>query len=179
MNAGGFRGRKPLKQQLRENAAAMRFYEAAAPEGKEIPEYGARITLDSEVTERAPAPKRRSASTDPADPLERDVVKAVLEYLHARPDLVFAGRFNRGQAVETNRFGQMRYTWFNTVKGFPDIHGLLKDPMRPIYLEAKRPSTKGRLTPEQRDFLFLARQAGAVAGVVTCVEDVQRLIDWT
>lgn len=174
---GGFRGRKPLRQQLRENAAAMRFYEAAVPEDKELLRLGMPPeSLTAGPPERAPPRKQRSASTEP---LERDVVKAVIAYIQSRPDCVFVGRFNRGTSVETDSYGRQRFQAFNTVKGFPDVHGLLRDPCRAIYLECKRPSTRGRLTPEQRDFLFLARQANAIAGVVTCIEDAVKLIDWT
>lgn len=125
------------------------------------------------------APKRervkRPYDGQPVVPLEKEIQSAILEALELRSEVVFVGRFNRGQAVNTDG-GVTRYTPFNTVKGFPDIHGLLLGG-RAFYIEVKRPPPFYRKPDQdQQDFLDAARLAGACAGVACSVEEANALL---
>jgi hypothetical protein len=60
--------------------------------------------------------------------------------------------------------------------GSADILGIAKDG-RLIALEVKKPSTRADTTPTQVEFLAELAKRGGIAGVVTSVEDVARLLD--
>jgi hypothetical protein len=166
-----------LREQLRANAQAERFYSAAMPSDK--PPAPVPVLEHREP----PAAARRAPRTPSGEPPEREIRKDIVRTIRTRPDCAFVGEFNRGTAVEhvtsyaggAYRTPVTRYIRFNSVPGFPDIHGLLRNG-KAFYLEVKR-AHHGRLEPDQRDFLFLARQAGAIAGVVTSVEEAHALID--
>lgn len=135
-----------------------------------------------EVAEKlvTPLPPKRERVVRPADgrpaaPLEKEIQKDIIEAIEQRIDLVFVGRFNRGAAYETNAHGEGRYIWFNTVKGFPDIHGLLLSGA--FYIEVKRPPPNyEKPSDDQQKFLDAARLAGAYAGVATSVEEALALL---
>jgi hypothetical protein len=165
------RGRKSLAERIRENEAALSFYASAAPPDKELP--AAPVLRPLPIRLPRGARRRRAVS---AEPLERELRKTIVAYLRTRPDIVFAGSFNSGQAVETSSTGNERYIRMNTVPGFPDIHGLMQGG-RALYIEVKRPTTRKRLTREQTEFLERARSAGAIAGVAISVEDAAKLIE--
>ena len=119
---------------------------------------------------------KRPSDGQPVAPLEKEIQTAILEAIEFRRDLVFVGRFNRGQAVATNAHGETRYTPFNTVKGFPDIHGLLVGG-KAFYIEVKRPPPHYRKPDDdQQKFLDDARVAGAYAGVATSVEEAMAIL---
>lgn len=128
-----------------------------------------------------PVPEKRERVVRPVDgkpeaPLEADIQKAIIEALQLRRDVVFVGRFNRGQAVATNAYGDTRYTAFNTVPGFPDIHGMLLGG-RAIYIEVKRPHPNYRKpSDEQQAFLDAVKVGGAAAGVATSVEEALAIL---
>lgn len=133
--------------------------------------YG--VPLQNEIK---PARVRRPVDGKPAAPLEKEIQTAILEAIALRRDVVFVGRFNRGQAVATNGDGSVRYTPFNTVPGFPDIHGLLLGG-RAFYLEVKRPPPNYEPPSKaQQSFLDEARNAGACAGVACSVEEALGLL---
>lgn len=118
----------------------------------------------------------RKRAKQPVVPLEKDIQRAILDALALRRDVVFVGRFNRGQAVERDGNGHTRYTPFNSVKGFPDIHGLLVGG-RAIYIETKRPPPYYRPpTEDQQRFLDEAKAGGAAAGVACSVEEAEAIL---
>lgn len=140
--------------------------------------FGKPEVAESLVTQLPPKREyvRRPAGGNPAAPLEKEIQKAIIEAIELRRDVVFVGRFNRGQAVATDEHGHTRYTPFNSVKGFPDLHGLLVGG-KAFYLEVKRPHpfyVKPR--EDQQGFLDAARNAGAYAGVVTSVEEAMAVL---
>lgn len=116
-------------------------------------------------------PKRERAKTSQPSliPLERDVQRAIIEYLSAHRSVAFYGRFNSGTAITGDAQGNTRYTRFNTIKGFPDIHGMMKGG-RALYIEVKRPG--GKLTDEQAEFLKKVRDSGGIGFMAESVEDV-------
>lgn len=127
----------------------------------------------------APLPPKRDKVRRPVDgqpvvPYEKEIQTAILQALKLRKDVIFAGRFNRGTAVDRDQWGHTRYTQFNTVKGFPDIHGLLVGG-RAFYIEVKRPGS-GRESTDQRAFLDKVLGAGALAGVAHSVEEAMQIL---
>lgn len=119
---------------------------------------------------------RRPVDGKPEAPLEKDIQRTILEALALRRDVVFVGRFNRGQAVATNGYGDTRYTPFNTVPGFPDIHGMLLGG-KAFYIEVKRPHPNYvKPSTEQQHFLDTARNGGAKAGVATSLEEAEAIL---
>jgi hypothetical protein len=112
----------------------------------------------------------------PVVPLEKEIQSAILKAISFRRDVVFVGRFNRGQAVATDGYGKTRYTPFNSVKGFPDIHGLLLGG-KAFYIEVKRPPPNyEKPSEDQQRFLDEAKNAGAYAGVAVSVEEAMALL---
>jgi len=157
------RSRPSFRETIEKHNASDRYYAAAF--GKE-PAF------------QCVLPPKRDRIRRPVDgkPViyEKDIQKAILQALALRKDVVFVGRFNRGQAVATDGYGNTRYTNFNTVRGFPDIHGLLLGG-RAFYLEVKRPGS-GRVSDDQRAFLDKALGGGAFAGVATSVEEAMQIL---
>ncbi len=112
-------------QRIAVNASLMQL---AAASGRPMPE--------GLLNEIAPI-QRRTAPKQTNEPQERDIQRAILDYLHLHPKVAFIGRFNSG-AVQSNYNGHASYVRFHTIKGFPDLHGCTKSG-RAIYLEVKRP----------------------------------------
>lgn len=167
------RGRPSRREQIASFNATSRFYAGASdsPATKD--------NLERALIPDLP-PKRarvvRPYDGQPAAPLEKEIQTAILEAIALRRDVVFVGRFNRGQAMATNERGEVRYTPFNSVPGFPDIHGLLVGG-KAFYIEVKRPPPNYRKPDkDQRDFLDEARVAGACAGVACSVEEAMALL---
>lgn len=166
------RGRLSKRDRALKNNAAHTFYASCSdrPDAQE--------NLKKLLTEVPPLRHRvkRPVDQQPVVPLEKEIQKAIIQAIELRQDLVFVGRFNRGQAVASNAYGETRYTQFNTVKGFPDIHGLLLGG-KAFYLEVKRPPPCYRPPdPAQQKFLDAARMGGAYAGVVTSVEEAMAIL---
>lgn len=156
-----FRGRPSEADKKRANNAAFDFL--GMPQFKTpVRERQARI--------------RRPVDGKPVVPIEKEIQKTILAALALRRDVVFVGRFNRGQAVATDAYGETRYTPFNSVRGFPDIHGLLIGG-RAFYIEVKRPHPNyEKPSPEQQTFLDAAKAGGAAAGVAVSVEEAEAIL---
>ena len=143
------RGREPLKDRIKRNAAA---FELLRPPGVEPASIYAGILNQVDKPKRAaPKPSGR--------PLESDVQREILSALKAHPVVAFVGRFNRGQAIENGR--RISY---NSVSGFPDIHGLRGDG-KAFYFEVKRDADYV-LTDAQANFIQIASTNNAIAAVV-------------
>ena len=120
--------------------------------------------------------------TDPGRP-ESAIVKAILEYLRTRRDVV-AWRQNSGMAMLPGRGGRLMPVRFGGMKGMSDIVGWQRiaryeretiddyPVARILCIEVKRPGKKA--TPEQQSFLDLVRAHGGLAFVATSVDDVVR-----
>ena len=121
-----------------------------------------------------PVKKRTPKVATPMDvPLEKDIQKAILQYLKLRSDVVFVSRFNSGVAANTDGHGDTRYTRFNTMPGFPDIHGMLKGG-HAFYIEVKRQG--GKATPDQQSFIDMVRAGGGKAGVARSIEEAVAIL---
>ena len=107
-------------------------------------------------------------------PLEKEIQRAILQALRLHPRVAFVGRFNRG-VMQSSYQGRDSYTQFNTVPGFPDIHGMLKGGAA-FYIEVKRPSW-GKLDDKQRNFLGIIASNQGRCGVATSVDEAFAIIE--
>jgi hypothetical protein len=154
---------------LEQSLAAQKFFASSAPDEKR--DIAAEQIAWMENQDNALAPRRKRRIS--VEPSEAQIQRAILDYLRHHPKVTFVGRFNRG-AVAASYRGRQSFVRFNTVAGFPDIHGLLRDG-RALYVEVKRPGS--RPTQAQQQFIREAALAGAIAIVATSVEDVQAVLD--
>ena len=124
-----------------------------------------------EFTQRAiaavgPKPQPRARKTSEL-PLERDVLRAILEALRAHPAVCFAWRLQSGMFQEGNRMVRVGF------RGMPDICFMTK---RGIFgaIEVKRPG--GHPTPDQKAVLDLIWRGGGISGTCTSVDEAIALI---
>jgi hypothetical protein len=110
-----------------------------------------------------PTPKPRTNSKP-----ESAALAEVLKALRSNSAVAWAHRQNTGAAKVGGRF--VRFGW----RGCSDILGMLKDG-RLLAVEVKAP--KGRLRPEQAEFLYLVRRFGGVALVARNCRDVLDVLD--
>lgn len=146
-----------LPDTIRANNKAMDYYSLMS--GKPTPD-GAMREVKAKVT-------RQQGQSE--IPLEKDIQKAIIQFLSVHPKISIYGRFNSGTAITGDAQGNTRYTRFNSIKGFPDIHGMLKGG-RAVYIEVKRPG--GRVSDEQQEFIDKVSAHGAVAFIAYSVDDV-------
>lgn len=59
-------------------------------------------------------------------------------------------------------------------KGYSDLSGHRKSDGKAVYIEVK--TKKGRVSPQQMEFISLMQKTGAIAGVCRSVEDALNLI---
>lgn len=99
---------------------------------------------------------------------EKQIQKAVLEYLNYHPKIGWAERINVGAhvVVDKNSRRFIRYAF----KGCSDVLGQLKSG-RLLAVEVK--SKNGKLTNHQRDFLKKVKEYGGVALVVRSVDELE------
>ena len=111
---------------------------------------------------------------------ENQVQSSILEYLKFHHRVVWAERFNSGAMIEDSEDGSRnrRYIKFNTLKGCPDIFGMMDDG-RLIAIEVKRPSWRKPTCDREKTqeaFLALCREHGAIALFASRIEDVATAI---
>lgn len=58
--------------------------------------------------------------------------------------------------------------------GHPDLAGYRRSDGRAVYIEVK--TKKGRATPEQEQFLAVAKQAGCLAGIARSVKEAEEIV---
>ena len=160
------RGFKPsLREQMRQSLAAQKWLAAGAPDEKKAI---AAAHLAGMEAGQLPPVRHRAAPKPSTEPTEKEIQSAILDYLRLHPKVAFVGRFNRG-VMQSSYQGRESYVQFNTLRGFPDIHGCLKGG-RALYIEVKRPGRKP--TEDQAAFLAKAEAAGALAITATSAEQV-------
>jgi len=102
-------------------------------------------------------------------PSESAIQTQILTYLGHKQ--VFVWRNNSGALINPKgrpvRFGR---------PGSADILGLQRGTGRFIAIEVKKPDTLKSLTDLQRGFLEDIHDYGGLAGVATCLEDVDRIL---
>lgn len=109
-----------------------------------------------------------AASKPTYKPLERDVLRGVLEALALHPSVAWAHRMNVG-AFENAAGRHVRVGFV----GCPDVIGQLRDG-RFLAVEVKRPG--GKVTDDQAAFLARVTKHGGVGFVAYGVDDVMRQI---
>ena len=111
--------------------------------------------------ESAPLPRTN-------DRPEAAALVEVLKALKHHPAVAWCERQNTGAAKVGGRF--IRFGW----RGCSDVIGQLKDG-RLLAVECKAP--KGRIRPEQKEFLSLVQRFGGVAFVAHDCRDVMQILD--
>lgn len=152
--------KKSLRQTLEENQKALDFWAKSHDKPS--------ITLTpllGQVKERAP---RKPT----AEPLEKEIQADIMKMLRSHPSVIFVGRFNRG-TMQSSYGEKQSFTQFNTVPGFPDIHGLIRGG-KAFYIEVKRPG--GVVSNDQREFIEKTQRGGALSGVAYSVDDALKII---
>ena len=110
--------------------------------------------------------------------LEKDVQKAILEYLHYHHSYLKVWRNNTGAMVRPAKGGSKRGFVRFSAPGVSDIIGFISDPPGDkfhgcfVAIEVKVPGKKDTLTENQAAFLDDVRAAGGIAIVADCIEDV-------
>lgn len=150
------RGRIPLREQMRQNRAAMR---AMCTTQAQLDRLERDFPEDAPVKPRAP----RKASGEPS---EAQILKAIMQYLRRHPKVARVWRQNSGTFKEGTRFIRA-----NTARGMSDIMGALKSG-RVLAIECK--ARRGILHDHQKEFLDSITAAGGLAFVARSVEDVEK-----
>jgi hypothetical protein len=158
--------RIPLRDQLAANAKALRGLMALS--GKPVPTAD---PLFAEPPLKPARPPVTRATRAVVKPVEKDIQNAIVAYLRTRYGAVVI-RYNSG-VMESDGPGGKRFTKFNDAPGHSDLGGVLPGG-RAFYMEIKRPGN--RPTEKQQAFLDRMAKAGAIVGVATCLEDVDKII---
>jgi len=103
------------------------------------------------------------------EPSEKEVQKTILDWLAWHK--IFAWRNNSG-CVFSNYKGKTRMIRIGC-PGAPDIIGIFKGLFLGIEVKAK----KGKLRPEQKEFLDNIKKYGGIAIVAKSVEDVEESLN--
>lgn len=117
----------------------------------------------------------RARKPKPSAPLEKDIQRAILDYLEHHPS-VLVWRMNTGAMERTNAAGRKRFVRFGR-PGQADITGILRPWGIRLEIEVKRPG--GEPTRDQIEFCDAVQSAGGVYFVVHSVEEAKRQLDAT
>ena len=120
--------------------------------------------------------RRRPGTVKKPSILERDIQRQILDGLAVHPLVarierinVMAGRLY-GKDGKPSRFMRSCKAGRVDLDGF-DVNGKV------IAIEVKRPSTRNKLTDEQRAYLEQVKRSGGLAGVATCVEEAFAIVE--
>lgn len=156
-NANGYllsmrRGRKTKREEIQALNAVDRFYAS---------------TSNREPQFQRELPKQRAPRKPSGKPLERDILRDIMDALRKHPAVATVQRRQSGVYQDGGR-------WIRVgVRGEADISGILKGG-RAYAIEVKRP---GRLPDErQTEFLNRIQAAGGVAGVASSVAEALQII---
>ncbi len=155
-------GRQSKREEIEAKIATIRFY-AGASDKPGSQEHAARSIERLE----AQLPKPRAARRPSGKPLERDVLKAIMQALRRDPRVATCERQQSGVFREGNR-------WIRVgTPGVLDIKGMLVGG-RAFEIEVKRPG--GAPDPRQQRRIDALRANGAVAGCATSVDEALALL---
>lgn len=112
-----------------------------------------------------PPPRQRKPS---GKPLERDVVRAVMDMLRRHPKVGFVHRLQSGLLDQGERMIRVGSV------GMPDLCGVLKGG-RAFYIEIK--TADGVVTDAQNHMIDILQHAGAACGIARSVEQALAIIE--
>lgn len=122
-------------------------------------------------------PKRRRPGTAKRPSiLERDILKAILQALSLHPLVARIERINVMAGRLIGKDGKPSRFMRSCRRGRVDLDGFTKNG-RVIAIEVKRPSTRGKVTAEQIDYLRQVRMSGGLAGVATSVQEAVAIVE--
>lgn len=129
----------------------------------------------SEICENQPK-RRRPGSASKPKVLERDIQKLILDALSIHPMVARIERINVMAGRLYGKDGRPSRFMRSCRKGRVDLDGFTTDG-RVIAIEVKMPSTRNRLTSEQRAYLDQVKKSGGLAGVATCYEEAAAIVE--
>jgi hypothetical protein len=106
---------------------------------------------------------------------EADVLAAVLRLAHGRTDLVL-WRNTVGHATEYDERGRARHITYGLGPGSPDVVGVLTVEGLAVWVAVECKGPKGRLSPEQAQWLAAAERRGIACGVAWSADDAAAII---
>ena len=148
-------GRASFQDTIRANQRALAFMAASAG----VPQHP-----DTVMETKPKRTRKRSAS---GKPLEKHILKAILDALRHHPDVAIVDRRQVGEFVDGERHIRVG------IPGVGDISGMMKGG-RYFEIEVKREG--GRTTDAQVTRLNRIRNGGGIAGVARSVEDALTIL---
>jgi hypothetical protein len=106
---------------------------------------------------------------------EAEVLAAVLRLAHGRTDLVL-WRNTVGHATEYDERGRARHIAYGLGPGSPDVVGVLTVEGLAVWVAVECKGPKGRLSPEQAQWLAAAARRGIACGVARSADDAAAII---
>ena len=117
------------------------------------------------MIEKKPRSREVRSKPKPFVPKESEIQKSIIQYLLMRGCKIW--RQNTGGMKQGDRFIKFGY------RGISDIIGMVPGG-RFCAFEVKRPG--GKPTEDQQAFIASVLATGGIAGVVTSIEDAQKLL---
>ena len=148
-------GRASFADTIRANQRALAFMAASAG----VPQHP--------DTVMAVKPKRTRTRSASGKPLEKHILKAILDALRHHPDVAIVDRRQVGEFVEGGRRIKIG------VVGVGDISGMLRGG---AYFEIECKTEIGKLTPAQKERIHRILDGGGIAGVARSVEDALTIL---
>lgn len=153
---------------VREHPAVVRRQNRAAMLAMiSDPQKRAQFERDFPEDKLPPLPKKRGPRSASGKPLERNVLRAIIQALRLDPRVASVERNQSGVFREGDRFIRVG------TRGKLDLTCYLKDG-RYIEIEVKRPG--GKPKPHQAARIEQIRQAGGLAGYATSPEEALALL---
>jgi len=120
--------------------------------------------------------RRRPGAARKPDPLESELLGLIKAALKLHPQVADIDRINVMAGRLYGKDGKPSRFLRSCQKGRVDLDGFSKSGLV-IAIEVKRPSTRGRVTPEQAAYLARVKAAGGLAGVATSVEEAFAIVE--
>ena len=105
---------------------------------------------------------------------EAEILRAIRLEVGGRDDVVL-WRNSAGIAEHTDRRGRSTKVPYGLCKGAADLIGIIKPSGRFLAIEVK--TARGKLRPEQANFLRLVESSGGVAGVARSVAEAHAIVN--
>jgi hypothetical protein len=106
---------------------------------------------------------------------EAEVLAAVLRLAHGRTDLVL-WRNTVGHATEYDAGGRARHITYGLGPGSPDVVGVLTVEGLAVWVAIECKAPRGRVAPEQAQWLAAAERRGIACGVARSAEEAAEII---